>query len=156
MRILAGWAALLAMILLTLAVHLAAAQAGKKTAAKKKAAPSNAAAKSPTAAKKSAAKSAATKKGKKSGRRTAVTWRNRQLAPSAERYREIQSALAARGYLQQHDVTGAWTESSTGALKRFQADQNLESTGRINSLSLIALGLGPKYEARAIPPAEPR
>ncbi len=37
------------------------------------------------------------------------------------------------------------------ALKRFQAAQNLEVTGKINSLSLIALGLGPKREAAAKP-----
>jgi hypothetical protein len=35
-------------------------------------------------------------------------------------------------------------------MKRFQAEQTLESTGRIDSLSLIALGLGPKHDA-AVP-----
>jgi hypothetical protein len=30
------------------------------------------------------------------------------------------------------------------ALKRFQADQNLTPDGKLGSLSLIALGLGPK------------
>ena len=30
------------------------------------------------------------------------------------------------------------------ALKRFQSEQSLEPTGKIDSLSLIALGLGPK------------
>ena len=32
---------------------------------------------------------------------------------------------------------------SVDALKRFQADQNLMPDGKINSFSLIALGLGP-------------
>ncbi len=32
------------------------------------------------------------------------------------------------------------------ALKRFQHDQNLVEDGKIGSLSLIALGLGPKRE----------
>jgi hypothetical protein len=35
-------------------------------------------------------------------------------------------------------------------MKRFQAEQTLESTGRIDSLSLIALGLGPKHDT-AVP-----
>jgi len=51
------------------------------------------------------------------------------------------------------DVQGTWGESSAEALKRFQADQNLEQTGKINSLSLIALGLGPKHDN---PPAAPK
>ena len=41
------------------------------------------------------------------------------------------------------------------ALKKFQAGQNLDSTGKINSLSLIALGLGPRRETAAPkPPAD--
>ena len=40
--------------------------------------------------------------------------------------------------------TAQWGPESVDALKRFQADQNLMPDGKINSLSLIALGLGPK------------
>ena len=40
------------------------------------------------------------------------------------------------------------------ALKRFQASQNIESTGKIDSLSLIALGLGPKHDEGAAKPTE--
>jgi len=76
-----------------------------------------------------------------------TTWRTRQTAPTADRYREIQEALAARGYLSPEDANGAWGPSSADALKRFQAEQTLESTGRIDSLSLIALGLGPKHDS---------
>ena len=76
-----------------------------------------------------------------------VTWRNRQLAPSPDRYREIQQALAAKGYLQAEQATGTWDQNSTDAMKRFQMEQNLEPSGKINSLSLIALGLGPKHDA---------
>lgn len=87
-----------------------------------------------------------------------VTWRNRQLAPSPDRYREIQQALAARGYMQADQVTGVWDQNSMGALARFQTDQNLDPTGKLNSLSLIALGLGPKHDAlptQAVAPEEP-
>lgn len=87
------------------------------------------------------------KNGKKAPARQApvATWRNRQAAPTPDRYKEIQQALAAKGYLKPEDATGAWNQSSVEALQKFQADQKLESTGKINSLSLIALGLGPKH-----------
>ena len=75
-----------------------------------------------------------------------TTWRNRQLAPSPERYKEIQGALAAKGYLKPEDANGSWNQASVDALTRFQSEQNLGSTGKINSLSLIALGLGPRHD----------
>jgi peptidoglycan hydrolase-like protein with peptidoglycan-binding domain len=75
------------------------------------------------------------------------------MAPTPERYREIQQALAAKGYLNPEEANGTWNPSSADALKRFQAEQKIESTGKINSLSLIALGLGPKHEAAVKPPA---
>jgi len=93
--------------------------------------------------------SAATASNHKKGApvKKAVTWRNRQLAPSPDRYREIQQALAAKGYMQPDQATGTWDQNSTDAMKRFQMEQNLEPSGKINSLSLIALGLGPKHDA---------
>jgi len=84
-----------------------------------------------------------------------TTWRNRQTTPSPERYKQIQEALASKGYLKPEEAGGAWGQASADALKRFQADQNLESTGKINSLSLIALGLGPKHDGPATPPKPP-
>lgn len=80
------------------------------------------------------------------------------MAPAPERYKEIQDALVAKGYLKPEEASGAWTPASTEALKKFQSEQNLDSSGRINSLSLIALGLGPKHDASAVvkPPASPQ
>jgi hypothetical protein len=50
---------------------------------------------------------------------------------------------------------GPWrNQTSSDALKKFQTEQNLESSGKINSLSLIALGLGPHRDA-APPPKNP-
>ena len=46
----------------------------------------------------------------------------------------------------------AWGQASIDGLKRFQADQKIDTTGKINSLSLIALGLGPKHDAMAAAP----
>jgi len=67
--------------------------------------------------------------------------------PTPDRFKEIQTALADKGYLTSEEANGAWNQSSADALKKFQADQSLESTGKINSLSLIALGLGPRHES---------
>jgi peptidoglycan hydrolase-like protein with peptidoglycan-binding domain len=128
-------------------LSLAAAQS------KKSVAPAKTSAAKPGAAKATSAKTSTTRKGasasskKSPARRPAVTWRNRQTVPSPDRYREIQSALAARGFLSPEEATGNWNASSSDALKRFQQEQNLEATGKVNSLSLIALGLGPKREA---------
>lgn len=65
------------------------------------------------------------------------------MSPSADRYKEIQEALVAKGYLKS-EATGSWSADSQEAMRRFQADQNLSQNGRVNSLSLIALGLGAK------------
>ncbi len=77
----------------------------------------------------------------------------RQQSPSSDRYREIQQALADKGYYE-GPVTGVWDSASVDALRRFQQDQNLKPDGKLGSLSLIALGLGPKREATLeLPPA---
>lgn len=68
-----------------------------------------------------------------------------QLHPDAERYSQIQQALAERGYFK-GQPDGTWNDESTDALKRFQADQKLEPDGKINALSLTGLGLGPKHD----------
>src|SRR3954452_19199122 len=100
----------------------------------------------------SKSKATAKKSAGKSGARTATTWRNRQMAPTAERYRQIQEALAAKGYLRSEEVSGVWNASSADALKQFQAAQHIDSSGKINSLSLIALGLGPKRDTASVKP----
>jgi hypothetical protein len=83
---------------------------------------------------------------KKTPAKPAVTWRNRQLQPTQERYKEIQQALLAKGYLPPEHAGGVWDQNSADALKQFQTAQNITASGKINSLSLIALGLGPKHE----------
>jgi peptidoglycan hydrolase-like protein with peptidoglycan-binding domain len=80
-----------------------------------------------------------------------------QQTPTPDRFTEIQQALVMRGYLQT-PPTGAWDAATIEALKRFQEEQNLPPTGKITSLSLIALGLGPKRNpltANATPPSQP-
>jgi len=120
------------------------AYGAQNTPAKKAPAKSTA---SKAAPKKGTVKSASSRRApaKKAAPRT--TWRNRQTAPSPERYKEIQQALVAKGYLSPEDAAGAWNQNSVDALKRFQTEQKIDNSGKINSLSLIALGLGPKHDA---------
>ncbi|MGI9071644.1 MAG: peptidoglycan-binding domain-containing protein [Bryobacteraceae bacterium] len=88
-------------------------------------------------------------KGRRSARKRGPSY---QLHPDPERYQEIQRALADRGYFK-GEVNGKWGDDSTDALKRFQADQKLPDDGKINSLSLIGLGLGPKHNGSSVTPA---
>ena len=67
-----------------------------------------------------------------------------QQQPARERYGEIQKALAKAGY-DPGPTDGVWGTKSVAALQEFQRDQDLEPTGKIDALSLIRLGLGPKY-----------
>jgi peptidoglycan hydrolase-like protein with peptidoglycan-binding domain len=107
-----------------------------------------------TAVKKKTATAASAKK-KTSARKKAIAGPPRQLAPTPERYREIQQALADKGYLKS-EPNGVWDDQSAEALKQFQTDQHLSPTGKISALSLIHLGLGPKTPAApAVVPGPP-
>lgn len=91
------------------------------------------------------------------GRRTLVkAGPSYQLHPDAGRYQQIQQALADKGYYK-GPVNGEWGDDSVAALKKFQADRKIEDDGKINSLSLIGLGLGPKHDGNSglIGPASP-
>jgi hypothetical protein len=105
----------------------------KSTASAPKSTPSNAAA--TTTAKKPTSR---------------ITRPNRQFTPTPERYKQIEEALCRRGYLSSDQVNGQWNDRSAAALKKFQADQNLVASGKIDSLSLIALGLGPKHQTTSL------
>jgi hypothetical protein len=102
-----------------------------------------------TAHKTAPRKTTSSKKGTSKGPAKKTSWRNRQLAPTPERYSEIQNALVAKGYLKQEEAGKGWNQDSVDALKHFQTAQNLDPNGKINSLSLIALGLGPKHDLPA-------
>lgn len=71
-----------------------------------------------------------------------------QATPSADRYREIQQAMVEKGYYK-GDPNGTWGPDSVDALKRFQKEQKLEPNGKLDAVSLIALGLGPKRNLAA-------
>ncbi len=101
------------------------------------------------------------KNSKASASKTSKSRRGRrsyQQTPTPDRYKEIQQALVSKGYFHA-EPNGEWSSDSQDALKRFQADQHLTADGKLSSMSLIALGLGPKRlsaQSHAQPPlAEP-
>lgn len=85
---------------------------------------------------------------RKHGSRQSRVAVRRQTRPTPERYAEIQSALAKAGYYE-GSANGVWGDSSVTALRRFQEDNGQEPTGKLDSLSLIKLGLGPNYESQS-------
>ena len=113
------------------------ATASKKTASSPK---KTASGQKKTAASKGRASKAAKKPAPTVYRRSA------QQHPTAERYKEIQQALADKGYFH-GPVDGNWGPESVDALTRFQREQSLVEDGKLSSLALIALGLGPKRVA---------
>jgi len=131
-------------------VHSAAAHSTQPAAATTKA-PVKAATKT-GATKPSGTVAARSKTGKNVKTKRVV--RFSQQTPTPERYKEIQQALVNKGYLQ-GEPTGEWGADCVDALRRFQTDQNLTADGKIGSLSLIALGLGPKRLTAQTAPPQP-
>jgi peptidoglycan hydrolase-like protein with peptidoglycan-binding domain len=118
--------------------------ASKSSTAKKK----STAAKSKSAAKSTPASATKSATASKSKRAPVAARYYAPRQPTPERYKEIQQALADKGYFK-NEPDGNWGPASIDALKRFQHDQRLVEDGKIGSLSLIALGLGPKREPAA-------
>jgi len=102
-----------------------------------------------TTKKKPSAAKTASRSTTKTAKKKAPVVAHRPQQPSTERLKEIQQALASRGYFNA-EPDGTWGPASIDALKRFQHDQKLVEDGKIGSLSLIALGLGPKREVAEI------
>jgi peptidoglycan hydrolase-like protein with peptidoglycan-binding domain len=75
-----------------------------------------------------------------------------QQAPSADRIRSIQAALAQAG-VYSGNPTGKWDAASIAAMKRFQESRGLAPTGKIDARSLQALGLGSEVAGKSPPRA---
>jgi peptidoglycan hydrolase-like protein with peptidoglycan-binding domain len=120
----------------------------KPPAASTKAAPKTVVAGSRTGSSK---KTVSSKKGKSTKKPAVAASTYRQLAPTPDRYKEIQQALIDKGYLKS-EANGVWDAPSQDALRQFQTDQKLSPTGKISAASLIALGLGPKTSAASVSP----
>lgn len=145
-----------ALSLLLTMMGLAATGTKRKAPAKKTPARSSGTKKASATKKASGTKAASTKARSSRTRRTktATTWRNRQLSPTPDRYKEIQQALHDKGYLKS-EPNGVWDDDSQNALEHFQTDQKLPSNGKITAASLIGLGLGAKSAGAPEAPALP-
>lgn len=134
---------LLPLLALTLVLPSAFSFAPPKAQAKKPAVQSG---KQPSAKKRTAGR---TRRSRKSG--SARAQAPRQQQPEPQRIREIQQALSHQGYAV--EPTGAWDAATVEALKKFQEDHdinNLSGRGKLDPLTLIALGLGPAQTRPAL------
>ena len=73
-----------------------------------------------------------------------------QTAPTADRIREIQSALAASDSYK-GEPNGKWDDASVAAMKHFQQVNGLNPSGKLDALSLQKLGLGSETAGRGAP-----
>ena len=72
-----------------------------------------------------------------------------------DRFKQIQMTLRTKGY-NPGPIDGQWGGQSAAALKRFEADHNLPADGKLDSLVLIMLGLGPqRTNGNPVSPATP-
>jgi murein L,D-transpeptidase YcbB/YkuD len=73
-----------------------------------------------------------------------------QAAPTSDRISEIQAALVKAGAYS-GDPSGKWDDSSISAMKKFQQENGLEPSGKLDALTLQKLGLGSDIAGRAAP-----
>jgi peptidoglycan hydrolase-like protein with peptidoglycan-binding domain len=63
------------------------------------------------------------------------------MAPTPDRVSDIQTALAREGYYK-GDPNGKFDPDTVDALQRFQSANGLDTTGKLDALTLQKLGLG--------------
>jgi peptidoglycan hydrolase-like protein with peptidoglycan-binding domain len=88
-----------------------------------------------------ASSSTASKKKKSTKKHHASKREPTQKAPTPERISEIQSALRHNGYYQ-GTPNGKWDSNTIAAMQKFQSDNGLSNSGKIDAPSLQKLGLG--------------
>ena len=116
----------------------------------------NESSKAPTkAASRSSQKTSAAKKTSGKHRGSTRSRAQGQQAPTPDRIKEIQAALARAGYYQA-EPTGKWDATTSEAMRRFQDANGLKPTGKIGARSLQLLGLGSEVAGLAPPwPSSP-
>ncbi len=77
-----------------------------------------------------------------------------QAAPTTERINEIQGALARNGVFA-GDPTGKWDDSTSDAMRKFQAKKGLNPTGKLDAPTLQKLGLGSETAGLGAPTPPP-
>jgi peptidoglycan hydrolase-like protein with peptidoglycan-binding domain len=73
-----------------------------------------------------------------------------QSAPTSDRIREIQEALAKAGNYS-GEPNGKWDSATGEAMRKFQEAQGLKPTGKLDALTLQKLGLGSPFAGVAPP-----
>jgi peptidoglycan hydrolase-like protein with peptidoglycan-binding domain len=77
-----------------------------------------------------------------------------QAAPTAERISEIQEALARKGTFA-GTPTGKWDDGTVDAIRKFQASNGLNPSGKLDAPTLQRLGLGSQTAGLAAPTPPP-
>jgi peptidoglycan hydrolase-like protein with peptidoglycan-binding domain len=72
------------------------------------------------------------------------------MAPTTDRIKEIQGALAASDSYK-GEPSGKWDDQSVAAMKHFQQVNGLNPSGKLDALSLQKLGLGSDTAGRGAP-----
>lgn len=102
----------------------------------------------PPAAQSKTKKKTASSKSRK--RRKTVAKSKGQNAPTADRIKEIQTALQREGAYQ-GEPTGKWDAPTIDAMKTYQDKNGLNATGKIDALTLQKLGLGSETAGKGAP-----
>ena len=77
-----------------------------------------------------------------------------QAAPTPERISEIQEALARKGAFA-GTATGKWDDDTVEAMRKFQASNGLNPSGRLDAPTLQKLGLGSETAGLGAPTPPP-
>jgi len=72
------------------------------------------------------------------------------MAPTPDRIKEIQSALAASESYK-GEPSGRWDDASVAGMKHFQQVNGLNPSGKLDALTLQKLGLGSDTAGRGAP-----
>ena len=78
----------------------------------------------------------------------------KQMAPTPDRIREIQSALSMDGYYSAQP-SGKWDGDTMSAMQRFQQAHGLSGSGKLDALTLQKLGLGSQIAGVSAPQPSP-
>src|ERR1700686_2203773 len=103
----------------------------------------------PSAAAQSSTKKKKSNSSKSKGKKKAAKVKG-QTAPTSDRIREIQTALNREGALSA-EPTGKWDDATTEAMKKFQENNGLNPTGKIDAGTLNKLGLGSDTAGKGAP-----
>jgi peptidoglycan hydrolase-like protein with peptidoglycan-binding domain len=85
-------------------------------------------------------------------RRRRVARARGQKAPTADRIKEIQTALQREGSYE-GSPNGKWDAATIDAMKKYQDKNGLNPTGKIDALTLQKLGLGSETAGKGAPVA---